>query len=74
MSMPASKSKLTINSRTKLPHDSNQQMHPYGKSTPQLCDQGYGPRVGMTNTHHSQSSVQIKFVSLLLKGKWYHIS
>lgn len=44
-------------------------MHPYGKSTPQLCDQGYGPEVGMTSTHHSQSSVQIKIRVTFAKRK-----
>jgi len=69
MSTPPSKSKLTINCWTKLPHDSNRQMHPYEKSTPQLCDQGYEPRVGTTNTHHSHSSVQNKICVTSAKRK-----
>jgi len=41
-----------------IPHGSSQQMHPYEKNTPQLCDQGYEPKEGKINTHLQQSSMQ----------------
>lgn len=50
----------TLNKKINIPHDNIQQMHRYGKNTPQLYDQEYELKGGMINKHHPHSSTKNK--------------